>query len=140
VWSDNVDRYRDARIMFTDDESSNWSWDNEAKMYYWHRYYRHQPELNYENSEVQLEIIKVVDFWMKLGVDGFRLANVPFLFEEEGTSCENLPQTHSFLKRLRAHIDKHYENRILIAEANMCTYSRSKYVAGRCGPVFWARR
>lgn len=127
VWSDNVDRYRDARIMFTDDESSNWSWDNEAKMYYWHRYYRHQPELNYENSEVQLEIIKVVDFWMKLGVDGFRLANVPFLFEEEGTSCENLPQTHSFLKRLRAHIDKHYENRILIAEANMWPEDAAQY-------------
>lgn len=127
VWSDNAERYRDARIMFTDDESSNWSWDNEAKMYYWHRYYRHQPELNYENSEVQLEIIKIVDFWMKLGVDGFRLANVPFLFEEEGTSCENLPQTHSFLKRLRAHIDKYYEDRILLAEANMWPEDAAQY-------------
>ncbi|MBN8651772.1 MAG: maltose alpha-D-glucosyltransferase [Cytophagales bacterium] len=127
VWSDSADRYRDARIMFADEESSNWSWDNEAKMYYWHRYYRHQPELNFENSEVQLEIIKVVDFWMKMGVDGFRLANVPFLFEEEGTSCENLPQTHAFLKRLRAHIDKHYDNRVLLAEANMWPEDAAQY-------------
>jgi maltose alpha-D-glucosyltransferase / alpha-amylase len=127
VWSDNADRYRDARIMFADEESSNWSWDNEAKMYYWHRYYRHQPELNFENSEVQLEIIKIVDFWMKMGVDGFRLANVPFLFEEEGTSCENLPQTHAFLKRLRAHIDKHYDNRVLLAEANMWPEDAAQY-------------
>ncbi|MBX2893911.1 MAG: maltose alpha-D-glucosyltransferase [Cyclobacteriaceae bacterium] len=127
VWSDNADRYKDARIMFTEEESSNWSWDNEAKMYYWHRYYRHQPELNYENPEVQLEIIKVVDFWMKMGVDGFRLANVPFLFEEEGTSCENLPQTHAFLKRLRAHIDKHYDNRVLLAEANMWPEDAAQY-------------
>ncbi|MBX2901628.1 MAG: maltose alpha-D-glucosyltransferase [Cyclobacteriaceae bacterium] len=127
VWSDSADKYQDARIMFTDEETSNWSWDNEAKLYYWHRYYRHQPELNYDNPEVQLEIIKVVDFWMKLGVDGFRLANVPFLFEEEGTSCENLPQTHAFLKRLRAHIDKHYENRILLAEANMWPEDAAQY-------------
>ncbi|MCW5912896.1 MAG: maltose alpha-D-glucosyltransferase [Cyclobacteriaceae bacterium] len=127
VWSDNADRYRDARIMFTEEESSNWSWDNEAKLYYWHRFYRHQPELNYENPEVQLEIIKVADFWLKMGVDGFRLANVPFLFEEEGTSCENLPQTHAFLKRLRAHIDKHYDNRVLLAEANMWPEDAAQY-------------
>ncbi|HNR74527.1 MAG TPA: maltose alpha-D-glucosyltransferase, partial [Cyclobacteriaceae bacterium] len=127
VWSNTADRYKDARIMFTEEESCNWSWDNEAKMYYWHRYYRHQPELNYENPEVQLEIIKVVDFWMKMGVDGFRLANVPFLFEEEGTSCENLPQTHAFLKRLRAHVDKHYDNRVLLAEANMWPEDAAQY-------------
>jgi maltose alpha-D-glucosyltransferase/alpha-amylase len=127
VWSDTPDKYKEARIMFSDNESSNWSWDNEAKAYYWHRFYRHQPELNFENPEVQLEIIKVVDFWLKLGVDGFRLASVPFLFEEEGTNCENLPQTHVFLKKLRSHMDKHYQNRILLAEANLWPEDAASY-------------
>jgi maltose alpha-D-glucosyltransferase/alpha-amylase len=127
VWSDTQDKYKDARVMFSDDESSNWSWDNEAKAYYWHRFYRHQPELNFENPEVQLEVIKVVDFWLKLGVDGFRLSSVTFLFEEEGTSCENLPQTHAFLRKLRAHIDKHYRDRILIAEANLWPEDAASY-------------
>ncbi len=127
VWNDTPDKYKEARIMFTDEESSNWAWDNEAKAYYWHRFYRHQPELNFENPEVQLEMIKVVDFWMKMGVDGFRLPSVPFLFEEEGTNCENLPQTHTFLKRLRSHIDKHYEDRILIAEANLWPEDSAEY-------------
>lgn len=127
VWNATADKYKQARVMFTDAESSNWAWDNEAKAYYWHRFYRHQPELNYDNPEVQIEMIKVVDFWMKMGVDGFRLANVPFLFEEEGTSCENLPQTHAFLKKLRTHIDKHYEGRILIAEANLWPEDAAKY-------------
>ncbi|HPH47730.1 MAG TPA: maltose alpha-D-glucosyltransferase, partial [Chryseolinea sp.] len=127
VWSDTQDKYKEARVMFTDEESTNWSWDPEAKAYYWHRFYRHQPELNFDNAEVQLEMIKVVDFWLKLGVDGFRLPSVPFLFEEEGTSCENLPQTHVFLKRLRNHIDKHYKNRILIAEANLWPEDAATY-------------
>ncbi len=119
VWSDTAEKYKDARIILQDNEESNWTWDPEAKAYYWHRFYRHQPELNYDNPEVQLEMIKVIDFWMKIGVDGFRLPSIPFLFEEEGTSCENLPQTHAFLKRIRTHIDKHYENKVLIAEANL---------------------
>lgn len=127
VWSETADKYKEARVVFADDESSNWAWDNEAKAYYWHRFYRHQPELNFENPEVQLEIIKVVDFWLKLGIDGFRLASVAFLFEEEGTSCENLPQTHAFLKKLRAHIDKHYEDRILVAEANLWPEDAAAY-------------
>ena len=127
VWSDTVDRYKEARIMFSDEESSNWSWDQEAKAYYWHRFYRHQPELNFDNPEVQLEMIKVADFWLKMGVDGFRLPSVPFLFEEEGTSCENLPQTHVFLKKLRAHIDKEYKDRILIAEANLWPEDAASY-------------
>ncbi len=127
VWSDTPEKYKEARIMFSDNESSNWSWDNEAKAYYWHRFYRHQPELNFDNPEVQLEMIKVVDFWMKLGVDGFRLSSVTFLYEEEGTNCENLPQTHAFLKRLRAHIDKHYEDKILIAEANLWPEDAAAY-------------
>src|SRR3990170_3408553 len=127
VWSDTPEKYKEARVIFTSEESSNWSWDAEAKAYYWHRFFRHQPELNFDNAEVQLEMIKIVDFWMKIGVDGFRLSSVPFLFEEEGTSCENLPQTHVFLKRLRAHIDKHYKNRILIAEANLWPEDAADY-------------
>lgn len=127
VWSDTTEKYKEARVMFMDEETSNWTWDNEAKAYFWHRFYRHQPELNFENPEVQLEMIKVVDFWMKMGVDGFRLPSVPFLFEQEGTNCENLPQTHTFLKRLRSHIDKHYEGRILIAEANLWPEDSAEY-------------
>jgi len=119
VWSDSQDKYKEARVIFSSEESTNWTWDADAGAYYWHRFFRHQPELNFDNAEVQLEMIKIVDFWMKMGVDGFRLSSVPFLYEEEGTSCENLPQTHVFLKRLRSHIDKNYKNRILIAEANL---------------------
>src|SRR3989337_2235540 len=114
VWSETPDKYKEARVIFPKEENSNWSYDGEAHAYYWHRYYHHQPELNYANPEVQLEMIKVADFWLKLGVDGFRLPSVTFLFEEEGTDCENLPQTHAFLRKLRVPIDKHYKNRILI--------------------------
>ncbi|MDH4298948.1 MAG: alpha-amylase family glycosyl hydrolase, partial [Cyclobacteriaceae bacterium] len=124
---DTTEKYTEARVMFPSEETGNWSWDAEAKAYYWHRFYRHQPELNFENPEVQLEILKVVDYWMKMGVDGFRLASVPFLFEEDGTNCENLPQTHVFLKRLRAHMDKHYKDRILLAEANLWPEDAATY-------------
>ncbi len=127
VWSATPDKYRDARVLLSANESSNWSWDNEAKSYYWHRFYRHQPELNFENPEVQLEMIKVADFWMKIGVDGFRLSSIAFLFEEEGTGCENLPQTHAFLKKLRSHIDREYKDRILIAEANLWPEDAASY-------------
>ncbi|MEO5602271.1 MAG: maltose alpha-D-glucosyltransferase [Cyclobacteriaceae bacterium] len=127
VWSDAPDKYKDATVVFADEEPSNWTYDEEAKAYYWHRYYRHQPDLNFENAEVQLEMIKVADFWLKMGVDGFRLPSITYLFEEEGTSCENLPQTHAFLKKLRAHIDKHYKNRILIAEANLWPEDAATY-------------
>jgi maltose alpha-D-glucosyltransferase/alpha-amylase len=127
VWSDSSEKYKEARVMFPKEESSNWMWDMEAKAYYWHRFYRHQPELNYDNPEVQMEMIKVIDFWLKLGVDGFRLASVPFLFEEEGTNCENLPQTHDFLKKLRSYIDKHYTDRVLIAEANLWPEDAAEY-------------
>lgn len=119
VWSDKPDKFKEARIMFNDAERSNWSWDVEARAYYWHRFYRHQPKLNLENPEVQVDLFKIVDFWLKMGVDGFRLSSIPFLFEEDGTSCENLPQTHSFIRKLRSHIDKNYKERILIAEANL---------------------
>jgi maltose alpha-D-glucosyltransferase/alpha-amylase len=127
VWSDTTERYTDARVMFASEESSNWTWDPDAKAYFWHRFYRHQPELNYENPEVQLEIIKIVDFWLKAGIDGFRLASVPFLYEEDGTNCENLPQTHAFLKKLRAHIDKNYKDKVLIAEANLWPEDAATY-------------
>jgi len=127
VWSDTPEKYKEARVIFSDEESTNWTWDSEAKAYYWHRFYRHQPELNFENPEVQMEMIKVVDFWLKIGVDGFRLPSIPFLFEEEGTNCENLPQTHTFLKRLRSHIDKNYKNRILVAEANLWPEDAATY-------------
>jgi maltose alpha-D-glucosyltransferase / alpha-amylase len=127
VWSDTPDKYKEARVIFAEEESTNWTYDPEAKAYFWHRYYRHQPELNFENAEVQLEMIKVVDFWLKMGVDGFRLPSVTFLFEQEGTSSENLPQTHAYLKKLRAHIDKNYKHRILIAEANLWPEDAATY-------------
>ncbi len=118
VWSDTPDRYAEARIIFKDFETSNWSWDPVAKAYFWHRFYSHQPDLNYDSPDVQREIFKVLDFWLGLGVDGLRLDAVPYLFEREGTNCENLPETHALLKKLRRHVDQHYANRMLLAEAN----------------------
>ncbi len=118
VWSDTPERYGEARIIFQDFESSNWSWDSVAQSYYWHRFYAHQPDLNYDNPRVRKAIRKVVDFWLQLGVDGLRLDAVPYLFEREGTTGENLPLTHVALRRLRRHIDEHFDNRMLLAEAN----------------------
>ncbi len=118
VWSETPERYEDARIIFKDFEQSNWAWDAVAHAYYWHRFYSHQPDLNYENPEVRKAIFKVIDFWFDMGVDGLRLDAVPYLFEEEGTNCENLPQTHTVLKELRSHVDAHYKNKMLLAEAN----------------------
>ncbi|MFH2137864.1 MAG: maltose alpha-D-glucosyltransferase [Candidatus Omnitrophota bacterium] len=118
VWSNNAGKYKDARIIFKDFEASNWSWCEEAKAYYWHRFYSHQPDLNFDNLSVQKAIYRVADFWFSLGVDGLRLDAVPYLFEREGTNCENLPQTHEFLKKLRKHIDGNFKNRMLLAEAN----------------------
>ncbi len=119
VWSDTRERYREARIIFQDFESSNWTWDSVAQAYYWHRFYYHQPDLNYDNPAVQQAAIEVTDFWLDLGVDGLRLDAVPYLYEREGTNCENLPETHLFLKRLRQHVDEKYGgDRMLLAEAN----------------------
>ena len=118
VWSDTPDKYRDARIIFQDFEVSNWTYDHIAGAYYWHRFYSHQPDLNYENPRVQQEIFKVLDFWFKIGVDGFRLDAVPYLYQEEGTNCENLPETHVFLKKLRKYVDERHGDRLLLAEAN----------------------
>jgi len=118
VWSDTDQKYTDARIIFTDTERSNWTWDEEAKAYYWHRFFSHQPDLNYDNPEVQQAMLDAVSFWLNLGIDGFRVDAVPYLFEREGTNCENLPETHAFLKRLRAHVESNYPNCLLLAEAN----------------------
>jgi maltose alpha-D-glucosyltransferase/alpha-amylase len=118
VWSDTAEKYKDARIIFQDFETSNWSWDPVAKAYYWHRFYSHQPDLNFDNAQVQRAILDVIDFWCDMGVDGFRLDAVPYLYEREGTSCENLPETHQFIRKLREHIDSKYKDRVLIAEAN----------------------
>ena len=118
VWSEDPDRYGDARIIFVDTESSNWTWDAEAGAYYWHRFFPHQPDLNYDDPEVQEAMLDVLRFWLDLGLDGFRLDAVPYLFEREGTNCENLPETHAFLRRVRATIDAEYPDRVLLAEAN----------------------
>ena len=111
-------RYRDARVIFVDSEASNWTWDPVRGQYYWHRFFNHQPDLNYENPEVQEAMLDVLRFWLDLGIDGFRLDAVPYLFEQEGTNCENLPPTHAYLKRVRAEIDARYPDRVLLAEAN----------------------
>jgi maltose alpha-D-glucosyltransferase / alpha-amylase len=118
VWSETPERYLEARVIFTDYEVSNWTWDPVAKAYYWHRFFSHQPDLNFDNPEVRKAMLRVVDFWLKLGVDGLRLDAVPYLFEREGTSCENLAETHAFLRELRRHVDRHYGDRMLLAEAN----------------------
>ena len=118
VWSDRNDRYPDARIIFVDTESSNWTWDPVAEAYYWHRFFSHQPDLNYDNPEVQEAMLQVLRFWLDLGIDGFRLDAVPYLFERDGTNCENLPETHEYLRRLRAEIDARYPDTVLLAEAN----------------------
>jgi maltose alpha-D-glucosyltransferase/alpha-amylase len=118
VWSDNPDKYKEARIIFKDFEVSNWSWDAQANAYYWHRFYAHQPDLNYDNPAVHAAVFRVLDFWLRMGIDGLRLDAIPYLFEREGTNCENLPETHTFLRELRHHVDAGFRNRMLLAEAN----------------------
>ena len=118
VWSDTPEKYRGARIIFKDFETSNWTYDRVAKAYFWHRFYSHQPDLNYDNPAVWQSIFPLVDFWFEMGVDGLRLDAVPYLYEREGTNCENLPETHAFLKELRKHIDARFPGRMLLAEAN----------------------
>ncbi len=118
VWNDTPDRYKDARIIFKDTESSNWAWDPVARQYYWHRFFSHQPDLNYDNPRVRNAVLEICDYWLDMGVDGLRLDAVPYLYEREGTNCENLPETHVFLKELRKRIDTKFRNRMLLAEAN----------------------
>lgn len=127
VWSDTKDRYREARIIFKDFETSNWTWDPTAKAYFWHRFYSHQPDLNFENPNVHKALFKVIDFWLGMGVDGLRLDAVPYLYEQEGTNCENLPQTFAFLKKLRAHVEAKFPDRMLLAEANQWPEDAAAY-------------
>ena len=118
VWTDDPTRYADARVIFQDFEGSNWTWDPVAQQYYWHRFYHHQPDLNFDSPLVQDRVKELLDYWLDLGVDGLRLDAIPYLFEREGTNCENLPETHAFLKELRAHMDRRYGDRMFLAEAN----------------------
>jgi maltose alpha-D-glucosyltransferase/alpha-amylase len=127
VWSDTLDKYKDARIIFKDFESSNWAWDPVAKAYYWHRFYSHQPDLNYNSPLVRQAVLRVIDFWFGLGVSGLRLDAVPYLYEHEGTNCENLPETHAFLKKLRRQVDERFQNRMLLAEANQWAEDAATY-------------
>ena len=132
VWSDTDRRYQDARIIFVDTEKSNWTWDPEAKAYYWHRFFSHQPDLNYDNPAVQTAMLDAMRFWLDRGLDGFRCDAVPYLFEREGTNCENLPETHVFLKRLRASLDAQYQR--------ARPPGRGQPVAAGCPPVLRGRR
>ncbi len=118
VWADTDEAYADARIIFVDTETSNWTFDPVRKQYFWHRFFGHQPDLNFENPRVEEAVIEALKFWLDLGIDGFRLDAVPYLYEEEGTNCENLPRTHDFLKRVRKEVDAQYPDRVLLCEAN----------------------
>jgi maltose alpha-D-glucosyltransferase/alpha-amylase len=127
VWSDDPSQYKDVRIIFQDFETSNWSWDPLAQQYYWHRFFHHQPDLNYDSPLVQREVFRIIDFWCAMGVDGFRLDAVPYLFEREGTNGENLPETHAFLKELRKYVDTNFPGTLLLAEANMWPEDSASY-------------
>jgi maltose alpha-D-glucosyltransferase / alpha-amylase len=118
VWSSDPQKYAGTRIIFTDTEKSNWAWDDEARAYYWHRFFSHQPDLNFDNPRVRQAVFRIMRFWLDMGVDGFRLDAVPYLIEREGTSNENLPETYAVIKELRAKLDARYRNRVLLAEAN----------------------
>jgi len=130
VWSEADDRYRDARVIFRDTERSNWTWDPMAKAYFWHRFFGHQPDLNYDNPAVQEEILRVIAFWLDRGVDGLRCDAVPYLFEREGTTGENLPETHAFIRRVRRFVDDRYGDRLLLAEANQWPEDVVAYFGG----------
>ncbi len=127
VWSDTPERFPDVRIIFQDFETSNWAWDPVAKAYYWHRFYSHQPDINYRNPAVQQAVLDVVDFWLAMGVDGLRMDAVPYLYEQDDTNCENLPETHDFLKKLRQHVDDNFSNILLLAEANQWPEDAATY-------------
>ena len=131
VWSDTDTAYPDARIIFVDTETSNWTWDPVRQQYFWHRFYSNQPDLNFENPAVGDAMIEALKFWLDLGVDGFRLDAVPYLFEEEGTNCENLPRTHEFLKRVRKEVDANYTDRVLLCEANQWPVDVVEYFGDR---------
>ena len=127
VWSDTEEKYKDTRIIFLDTEKSNWTWDEEAQAFYWHRFYSHQPDLNYDNPKVLEAVLDVMRFWLDLGVDGLRLDAIPYLCEREGTNCENLEETHAVLRRIRAAVDADYPDRMLLAEANQWPEETAQY-------------
>jgi maltose alpha-D-glucosyltransferase/alpha-amylase len=127
VWNDSPDKYPEARIIFQDFETSTWTWDPVAGAYFWHRFYHHQPDLNFDNPEVRQEMIDTVDFWLGMGVDGLRLDAIPYLYERQGTNCENLPETHAFLKELRRHVDQKFTGKMLLAEANQWPEDAAAY-------------
>jgi len=129
VWSDTTEKYQDARIIFKDFEPSNWTWDPVAGQHYWHRFFHHQPDLNFDNPAVRKAVLKVFEFWLEMGVDGLRLDAIPYLFEREGTNCENLPETHAYLKDLRTFVDKKFPECMLLAEANQWPKTRSPILA-----------
>ena len=134
VWSDTPEKYQDARVIFCDTEPSNWTWDEQAGAYYWHRFFYHQPDLNYDNPEVRRAMLDAARFWLDLGMDGFRLDAVPYLYEREGTNCENLPETHAFLAELREVVDREYLNRVLLAEANQWPQDAVAYFGSAQAP------
>jgi maltose alpha-D-glucosyltransferase/alpha-amylase len=127
IWSDTPEKYPEADILFSDYENSNWKWDNVAKSYYWHRFYSHQADLNYNNAHVRKEIQNTLDFWYDLGVDGLRLTSVMFIFQEEGTNCENLPAVHEYLKSLRKYVDQKHPGKVLVAETNLWPEEAAEY-------------
>jgi maltose alpha-D-glucosyltransferase/alpha-amylase len=130
VWSDDPTKYKDARIIFTDTEVSNWTWDPVAEQFYWHRFFSHQPDLNFDNPEVLDAVIDVMRFWLRMGVDGMRLDAIPYLIERDGTNCENLPETHVVLQKIRAALDAEFENKLLLAEANQWPTDVIPYFGG----------
>ncbi len=130
VWTTDPEKYKDARIIFLDTEESNWAYDEYSGEYYWHRFYSNQPDLNYDNPKVREEMIKIVDYWLEMGIDGFRVDAVPYLYEREGTSCENLPETHQFVKELRQFVDEKYPGTLLLAEANQWPQDLLPYFGG----------
>jgi len=135
VWTDSIETYKDARIIFCDVEPSNWTWDEVAGQYFWHRFFKEQPDLNFDNPAVQQEMLDTMAFWLDIGIDGFRVDAVPYLFEREGTSCENLPETHDFLKKMRSFVDTNYPGRIMLAEACQMPHEVRKYF-GETGDEF----
>ncbi len=134
VWSDTADRYTDARIIFKDYETSNWTWDPVAGAYYWHRFFSHQPDLNFDNPRVREAMFQTLDFWLEMGIDGVRLDAIPYLYEREGTNGENLPETHAFLADLRRHVDERYGDRMLLAEANQWPEEAVEYLGSEQRP------
>lgn len=133
VWSDTDDKYQGTRIIFLDTEKSNWTWDPVAQQYYWHRFYSHQPDLNFDNPQVMKAVIGVMRYWLDMGIDGLRLDAIPYLVERDGTNNENLPETHAVLKAIRAEIDANYPDRMLLAEANQWPEDTQLYFGGENG-------